>query len=88
MVQPTAVRAYRMKPMTPEVQTKVALSYTESLDLRERELKCPHCGRYIASLFLDSSGHFKLKCPNCKAATVYNLGYFRRKRYRGMRKKN
>lgn len=51
MVQQTAVRAYRMKPMTPEVRDKVNLSYAESLDLRERELKCPHCGRYIASCF-------------------------------------
>ena len=87
-MQQTAVRAYRMKPMTPEVQAKVALSYTESLDLRERELKCPHCGRYIASLFSDSSGHFRLKCPNCKAVTTYSLDYFRRRRYRRAGKKN
>lgn len=88
MVQQAEVRAYRMRPMTPEVRAKVNLSYTESLDLQERELKCPHCGRYIASLFSDSSGHFKVKCPNCKAVTTYNLGYFRRRRCRRAGKKN
>lgn len=66
MVQQTAVRAYRMKPMTPEMRDKVNLSYAESLDLRERELKC----------------------PNCKAVTTYNLGYFRRRRCRRAAKKN
>ena len=74
----TVVRTYRTKPMPPEVQKKVAISYTESLDLKERELKCPHCGRYVASLFSDSAGHFKSKCPYCKSITVYNFGYFRR----------
>ena len=38
MVQQAEVRAYRMKPMTPEVRAKVNLSYTESLDLQERAL--------------------------------------------------
>lgn len=87
-MQQTTVRDYRMKPMLPEMKKKVSLSYTESLDLHERELRCPHCGRYVASLFSDSSGHFKSKCPHCKAVTIYNLGYFRRRRCRRAGKKN
>ena len=82
MQEQTAVRAYRTRPVPPEIQKKVAISYTESLDLNERELKCPYCGRYVGSLFSDSAGHFKSKCPHCKSVTVYNLGYFRRQHYR------
>ena len=88
MIQKAEVRTYRMKPMRTEMREKVARSYTESLDLRERDLKCPYCERYIGSLFSDSSGHLKFKCPNCKQITIYNLGYFRRKHYRRAGKKN
>lgn len=80
MIQQTTVRAYKMRPVSPETQGKIDLSYSESISLKERELRCPHCNHYIASLFSDVSGHFKAKCSNCKMVTVYNLGYFRRKR--------
>ena len=36
----------------------------------------------VASLFSDASGHFKIKCPNCKTTTPYNMGYFRKRRSR------
>lgn len=78
MKQKAVLRTYKMKPMTPELREKVALSYRESLNLIERELHCPHCGYYISSLYSDSAGHFKLSCDNCKAETVFNMGYFRR----------
>lgn len=89
MIQQAEVRAYKIKPMSPEVQTKVDLSYSESIGLAERELRCPHCERYIATLFADSGGHFKVKCSNCKSITVFNLGYFRRShRYPAIRMGN
>lgn len=79
MIQQVPVKAYKMHPMQPEIRAKVEHSYAESISLRERELRCPHCNHYIASLYSDVSGHFKAKCSNCKTVTVYNLGYFRRK---------
>lgn len=82
MIQQAPIRAYKMKPMSQEVQSKVERSYHESIDLIERELHCPYCRRYIATLFSDASGHFKMKCKNCKAITVFNMGYFRRVRRR------
>lgn len=86
MQQQAVRRTYRMKPMPPELRTKVERSYIESLDLTERELHCPHCGRYISTLYSDSAGHFKQKCNHCKAVTIFNLGYFRRRRSRRARK--
>ena len=82
-MQQASVREYKQKPMLPEVRQKVELSYTESLDLTDRELRCPHCGYYIMTLCSDVSGHLKAKCNKCKAVTTYNLGYFRRSRRKG-----
>ena len=79
MIQQTAVRVYKTRPMPPETRKKVERSHAESAGLKERELRCPLCNHYIASLYYDVSGHFKAKCGNCKMVTVYNLGYFRRR---------
>ena len=78
MMQQAPVRAYKTKPMSREMRNKVERSYHESMDLKERALHCPHCGRYLAALFSDASGHFKVKCNNCKTITIFNMGYFRR----------
>jgi len=86
LIQQVPIRAYKIKPMTPETQSKVERSRTESLDLSERPLYCPHCHHYVASLFSDASGHFKIKCPNCKTTTPYNMGYFRKRRSRRARR--
>lgn len=86
MIQQAAVRTYKIRPMPPETRQKVERSHAESAGLKERELRCPHCNHYIASLYSDVSGHFKAKCGNCKMVTVYNLGYFRRTRLRGATK--
>lgn len=82
MIQQVPVRGYKLKPMSPETRVKVDRSRAETLDLTERELHCPHCGRYIATLYADSSGHFKQRCSNCKEETIYNFGYFRKRRSR------
>lgn len=82
----TEVRIYKLKPVTPEIQDKLDRSYTESLDLSERELRCPRCQYYIQTLYSDAIGHFKAKCPNCKTVTVYNLAYFRRQKGYGSHK--
>lgn len=83
MMQKPLIRTYRQKPMTAEKQEKVELSHTESLDLTERELRCPYCNYFIMTLFSDATGHLKAKCDHCKQITTYNLGYFRRgRRYR------
>ena len=83
MMQPAPIREYKRKPLTPEVRDKLERSHRESLDLTERELRCPHCSRFIATLYSDISGHFKAKCGNCKTITIFNLGYFRRVRRYG-----
>ena len=82
MIQQAPIRGYKVKPMPPETQEKVECSRVESLDLSERPLYCPHCHHYVATLYSDVSGHFKIKCQNCKITTPYNVGYFRRKRHR------
>lgn len=85
-MQQAQIRDYKRKPLVPEVQDKLERSYRESLDLSERELRCPHCNYYILSVFSDVSGHFKAKCNNCKTISIFNLGYFRRfKRYDDIR---
>lgn len=81
-VQQVPIKTYKVKRMQPETQEKISLSLAESADLSERELRCPYCRRYIATLFSDASGHFKAKCGNCKNITTYNMGYFRRARRR------
>lgn len=81
-MQKAPIRDYKRKPLLPEVKAKLDRSYAESLDLSERELRCPHCGRYIATLYSDVSGHFKAKCQNCKTITIFNLACFRQVRWR------
>lgn len=78
MMQYAKVQIHKQKPLLPAVKEKVDQSLNESLDLTERELHCPYCGWYINTLYSDCSGHFKAKCHNCKAITVFNLSYFRR----------
>lgn len=80
MIQTTPPKTYKIKPMSPETEQKVLKSYAESLELTERELRCPSCSFYIQTLFSDVSGHLKVKCPNCKVITTYNLSYFRRQK--------
>ena len=77
-MQEVAVRAHKLKPMTEEMRRKVERSYEESLSLDERDLHCPHCGRYLMTLYSDAGGHLKSKCPVCKTVTTFNLGCFRR----------
>lgn len=81
MIQYAEVRTDKYKPVAPDVQDKIERSFTESLSLTQRELHCPYCRRYIATLFTDSGGHLKMKCNNCKSITTFNVGYFRRHRY-------
>jgi len=69
MIQQVPVRTYKIHPMQPAIRTKVERSYEESVSLKERELRCPHCNHYIASLYSDVAGHFKAKCSNCKSLT-------------------
>ena len=80
MMQAAPIRDYKCRPIAPEVSEKLERSHRECLDLTERELRCPHCSRYILTLFSDTAGHFKVKCQNCKTITIYNMGYFRRSR--------
>ena len=87
MIQTAEVRSYRLRPMTRELAQKVERSYAESLDLNERELHCPHCGRYVLTLYSDASGHLKSKCKFCKSVTVFNLGCFRRTKRGGSKRR-
>lgn len=77
-MQPAQIREYKCRPLTSEMYDKLERSHQESLDLTERELRCPYCHRYMATLYSDVAGHFKAKCDNCKKYTIFNLGYFRR----------
>ena len=80
-MQYAKVQTHKQKPLLPEVKAKLDLSLTESSELTERELHCPYCGWYINTLYSDCRGHFKAKCNHCKAITVFNLSYFRRRKH-------
>ncbi len=77
-MQRTEIRTYRQKPMSDVTREKVEHSHEESLDLTERELRCPYCNYFIMTLYSDVKGHLRAKCDHCKQITTYNLGYFRR----------
>lgn len=82
MIQQAEIRTYKYKPMSEELEMIVNLSFDESIGMAERDLNCPRCKRYMATLFADSGGHIRLRCNNCKTPTVFNLGYFRTHRRR------
>jgi len=83
MIQTATIREHKRKPMNTETREKLDRCYQESLDLTERELRCPYCNRYLATLYSDTAGHFKTVCKNCKSTIIFNLGYFRRARRYG-----
>jgi len=80
MRQTAAIREHKRKPLTPEVRDKLERSHRESLNLTERELHCPYCNYYLATLYSDAAGHLTASCKNCKSIITFNLACFRRRR--------
>ena len=80
MKQKAEIRSYKVRPLSTAMREKVERCYTESLELADRELHCPHCGNYIMTLYSDAAGHLRHTCKNCKTETVFNLGCFRKSR--------
>ena len=77
----SVVRRYEVSASNEEAILKAKLSTKETLDLSERDLRCPFCGFLILKLFSDMhSGHLQAKCPKCKTISQYNTAYFRRKK--------
>lgn len=80
-MQQTQVKTNKLKPMSEDTKEKVRKSQEESINLKGRQLSCPHCHHNIMTLYSDSIGHFTIKCNCCKSVTTFNAGYFcRRKR--------
>lgn len=67
-----------IKPLSECEKEKIELSYLETENLDEREVKCPYCTTPITKVFSDVKGHIRVKCQKCKAVTVINLAYFRK----------
>lgn len=63
--------------MTPEKQYKLDLSKQETIDLAQRDLRCPNCRFIITKVYGDIRGHMEFKCPKCREIYVVNLTYFR-----------
>jgi len=80
MRQTAAIREHKRKPLAPEMKVRLERSYQESLDLMERELHCPYCNYYLATLYSDAAGHLTASCKNCKSIITFNLACFRRRR--------
>lgn len=81
-LQQTQTKDFYTKPLSLEVQRKLELSLKGCRGLDERELRCPRCGQFIATLYSDTSGHLKIKCKKCKYITTYDTRCFRRTPYR------
>ena len=69
MIYPSEVRTYKCKPLTADLKNKVERSYTESLDLTQRELHCPHCGRYAEA----KTGFFARKKVDCACGYTIDI---------------
>ena len=63
--------------MTPEKQYKLDLSKQETVDLAQRDLRCPNCRFIVTKVYGDIRGHMEFKCPKCREIYVVNLTYFR-----------
>ena len=63
--------------LTPDVQCKLDLSSQETIDLAQRDLRCPNCRYLISKVYGDIKGHLEFKCPKCRELYVINLSYFR-----------
>ena len=80
MRQTAAIREHKRKPLSAEVQSKLERFCRDILDLTERELHCPYCNYYLATLYSDAAGHLTASCKNCKSVITFNLACFRRRR--------
>jgi phage FluMu protein Com len=63
--------------VSKEDQIKLDISKQETINLRQRDLRCPNCKYLITKLYSDISGHMQFKCPKCKEVYVLNLALFR-----------
>ena len=86
-MRPNQLPKFQTNPLTPEKQKYLVLSFQECENLKERDLKCPHCNAPIQGVFSDAQGHFRVKCNKCKANMILNIAYFRTQKGYGKHKK-
>ena len=63
--------------ITPNEKRKLDLSKQETIDLAQRDLRCPNCHFLVSKVYGDVRGHMEFKCPKCKDIYVINFDYFR-----------
>ena len=68
------IKTYEMQPA---IKRKLDLSKQETIDLAQRDLRCPNCHFLVSKVYGDASGHIEFKCPKCKDIYVINFNYFR-----------
>ena len=66
------------RPPDPNKLRLMEKSLSESRELTERIVRCPHCDFPIMTVMSDATGHFRAKCQNCKAEMAINLAYFKK----------
>ena len=66
-------KTFTPKVISPEIRAKMEMAAAASLILLKRELRCPHDGFRVGTVFDDTGGHVMFKCQKCKTETVYNL---------------
>ena len=63
--------------ITKDDMLKLDMSEQETVDLTERDLRCPHCRFLITKVFSDTTGHMRVRCNKCKRMYIMNLQFFR-----------
>ena len=68
-------------PLPPETRAKMEAAYIKSLELEEKEIRCPYC-HYMVERFYGSAGLFRMLCPRCGATAIIDVQYWRRRHRR------
>lgn len=66
-------RTFNVRVIPADIREKMASAAGTANRDSQRDLCCPHCGFRLATVFMDSGGHYQLKCGKCKAETVFRL---------------
>jgi hypothetical protein len=66
-------QTFNVRVIPADIREKMARAARTASRDTQRDLRYPHCGFRLASVFKDSGGHYQLKCGKCKEETVFRL---------------
>ncbi len=66
-------------PIPPKMIEKIKKSRAGAEKLEKRDVKCPHCGRHLFSVYGSSPDvYISAKCHKCKSTDIpLSMAYFR-----------